>query len=43
MILTDGDPLEVATRVERAWIDGMEIDLFNKQIALAEKYRKKYR
>lgn len=43
MILTDGDPLEVATRVERAWIDGMEIDLSNKQTALAEKYRRKYR
>lgn len=43
LILTDGDPLELATRVQMAWIDGRRIDLANKQTALAEKYREKYR
>jgi imidazolonepropionase-like amidohydrolase len=43
IILTTGSPLEVTTRVERAFIDGREIDLSNKQSQLAEKYREKYR
>ncbi|MBL0927620.1 MAG: amidohydrolase family protein [Phycisphaerales bacterium] len=43
LILTDGDPLEVTTRVERAWIDGREISLQDKQTELAEKYRERYR
>jgi hypothetical protein len=43
LILTDGDPLEITTHVERAWIDGKAIDLSNKQTRLAEKYREKYR
>ena len=43
LILTDGDPLEVTTKVLRAFIDGREIDLSNKQTKLAEKYRAKYR
>jgi imidazolonepropionase-like amidohydrolase len=43
LIVTDGNPLEVTTRVERAFIDGREIDLSNKQTKLAEKYREKYR
>lgn len=43
LILTDGDPLEITTHVERAWIDGKAIDLSNKQSKLAEKYREKYR
>lgn len=42
LIVTDGDPLEVPTRVERAWIDGREVDLSNKQTALAVRYREKY-
>jgi len=42
LFLCDGDPLEVPTRVERAFIDGREIDLSNKQTKLAEKYRRKY-
>jgi imidazolonepropionase-like amidohydrolase len=43
MIVTDGDPLEVTTKVERAFIEGREIDLSSKQTKLAEKYRAKYR
>lgn len=43
MIVATGSPLEVATRVEHAFIDGREIDLSNKQTRLAEKYREKYR
>lgn len=43
LIITDGDPLEVTTNVEQAFIDGRKIDLSNKQTKLAEKYRTKYR
>ncbi|MCC6677969.1 MAG: amidohydrolase family protein [Phycisphaerales bacterium] len=43
LIVTDGDVLEVTTRVEVAWIDGRRQDLSNKQTKLAEKYREKYR
>jgi imidazolonepropionase-like amidohydrolase len=43
IMLTDGDILEIPTHVQRAWIDGREIDLSNKQTKLAEKYREKYR
>jgi len=42
-IITDGDPLEITTNIERAFIDGREIDLSNKHTKLAEKYREKYR
>jgi len=43
VIVTDGNPLEITTRVEMAFIDGRQIDLNNKQRALDEKYREKYR
>lgn len=43
LIVTDGNPLEITTVVERAYIDGREIDLANKQTDLADKYREKYR
>ncbi len=43
LIVTDGDPLEITTAVELAFIDGRTIDLSNKQTDLAEKYREKYR
>ncbi|MEZ6211349.1 MAG: amidohydrolase family protein [Phycisphaerales bacterium] len=43
LIVTDGDPLEITTNVELAFIEGRAIDLGNKQTALAEKYREKYR
>jgi imidazolonepropionase-like amidohydrolase len=43
LIVTTGDPLEMATQVELAFIDGRQIDLSNKQTDLAKKYREKYR
>lgn len=43
LIITDGNPLEITTSVEMAFIDGRAIDLKNKQSALYEKYREKYR
>lgn len=43
LIITTGNPLEITTQVEAAYIDGRKIDLSNKQTALAEKYREKYR
>lgn len=42
LIVTDGDPLDIRTAVERAFIGGREIDLSNKQTRLYEKYKKKY-
>lgn len=41
--IADGDALEITTQIERAWIDGREIDLSNKQTELDKKYREKYR
>jgi len=41
--LTDGSPLQVTTNVLAAFIQGREIDLRNKQTALRDKYREKYR
>ena len=38
-LLTDGDPLEIRTRIERVWIGGVEVDLANNpQYRLYEKY-----
>ena len=42
VFLTDGDPLDARTRVERAWIAGREIDLASRQSRLYDKYRQKY-
>lgn len=42
-IITDGSPLEITTKIERAFIAGREIDLSNKQTHLAAKYRERYR
>lgn len=42
LLVTDGDPLEIPTRVEQAYIDGARIDLSNRHIRLYEKYQKKY-
>ncbi len=39
----EGDPLEMASVPLRAWIDGREIDLGNRQSRMLEKYREKYR
>lgn len=43
LLLTDGDVLEVTTKVESAYIDGRLLDLSNKQTKLAEKYRARYK
>lgn len=43
IIVTDGDPLEMSTTIEHAFIQGREIDLENKQTKLDAKYREKYR
>lgn len=43
LMITDGNPLDLTTHVERAWIQGREVDLRNKQTELAKKYREKYR
>ena len=42
MFLAEGDALEPATRVTRAWIDGREIDLGSRHTQLYDKYRQKY-
>jgi len=43
LLVTDGNPLEITTRIEHAFIDGREIDLSNKQTELNKKYRERYR
>lgn len=43
LMITDGSPLEVTTSVERAFIQGRDVDLSSKHSKLAEKYREKYR
>ena len=40
---SDGDPLEVMTQVEHAWVLGREIDLSSKHTRLNQKYQEKYR
>ena len=42
LILANGDILETATNVTRAWISGREVDLGSRHKTLYEKYRKKY-
>ena len=41
-ILTDGDPLEITSRVKAAFIDGQRSDLSNHQTRLRDKYKTKY-
>ncbi|MGH8020552.1 MAG: amidohydrolase family protein [Opitutaceae bacterium] len=43
LIVTDGDPLEIATQVHMAWIDGARIDLRSRHTGLYEKYRQRPR
>jgi imidazolonepropionase-like amidohydrolase len=43
LIVTNGDPLEIPTRVEQAFIQGRRVDLQDKQKVLWDKYREKYR
>ena len=38
-IITDGDPLETTTRIERVFIQGREVSTANRQSRLAERYR----
>jgi imidazolonepropionase-like amidohydrolase len=40
-IVTDGDPLETATQVERVFIQGREVDIGNRQKRLEQKYQQK--
>jgi imidazolonepropionase-like amidohydrolase len=40
--VTDGDPLQTETQVQRIFIQGREVDVGNRQTRLAEKYRQKY-
>lgn len=39
LILTDGDPLEIRTKVIKEFIDGRPVDLGNKHQRLYDKYR----
>jgi imidazolonepropionase-like amidohydrolase len=43
LFVTNGDPLETATQVEQAWIQGRAVDLSSRHVKLYEKYREKYR
>ena len=43
LIVTDGDPLEIRTRVFHLFLEGREVDLDNKQRRLYRKYSEKYR
>ncbi len=42
LLITDGNPLEVTTRITGAYIDGKAISLESKHSVLAEKYRERY-
>jgi imidazolonepropionase-like amidohydrolase len=43
-LVTDGDPLEIRTRIERVWVGGREVDLTdNHQWRLYQKYRERPR
>jgi imidazolonepropionase-like amidohydrolase len=42
LIVTDGDPLEITTHVELAFIQGRPVDLDNRHRMLYRKYRQKY-
>ena len=42
LLVTDGDPIEIPTHVEQAYIDGAKIDLSNKHTRLYQKYLQKY-
>ncbi len=41
LIVTDGDPLEISTQIESAWIAGRPVDLTSKHTRLRDKYRRK--
>jgi len=41
LIVTDGDPLQITTRVERAWIGGREVSLESRHTRLREEFRER--
>ncbi len=43
LLVTDGDPMELTTVIERAFVQGRDVTLTDKQTALAKKYRTKYK
>ena len=43
LIVTDGNPLEVRTHVLRAYLQGREVDLSNRQLKLYKKYQERYK
>ena len=43
LIVTDGNPLEVRTHVLRAYLQGREVDLSNRQSKLHKKYQQRYK
>lgn len=43
LFVSDGDPFELTTRIELAFVQGRQVDLRNKQTELAKKYRERYR
>ena len=43
LIVTDGDPLEISTRVQIAFIDGSRIDLRSRHTQLYEKFNERLR
>ena len=43
VIITDGDPLEIPTQIEQAFIDGAPVDLRSRHTQLFEKYRERLR
>lgn len=42
-IVTDGDPLETTTRIERLYVQGREVDPGSRQRRLERKYEQRYR
>lgn len=42
LIVTDGDPLEIRTHVEKMYIHGRDVDLTSRHTMLYEKYKTKY-
>jgi imidazolonepropionase-like amidohydrolase len=40
--VTDGDPLDIRTKVERIFIQGRELELTDRQTKLNQKYEQKY-
>ena len=42
LIVTDGDPLQIVTNVERAFIDGVEVSLESKHTRLWRQFRERH-